>query len=154
MIDRNAVLVGVVLEIALLATLGGAGTTFFRTVPRLGALLSASLGFLGGSVAGSLTGGSRRRRAAHGGLCASFGGFVFAIWLAYTLVADVYIGAFYGLAYAIATVGIPPALAARYDAVLPVVFGVGSVVLYTVEGLLAGALVPPDWIEPPPFYPS
>ena len=154
MIDRNAILVGVVIEIALLATLGGTGTAFFRTVPWFGALLLASLGFLGGSVAGSLAGGSRRRRAIHGGLAASFSGLVFALWLAYTLLADVYLGAFYGLAYAIATVGIPPAFAARYNAVLPVAFGVGSVVLYTVEGFLAGALVPPDWIEPPPFYPS
>jgi hypothetical protein len=152
-IDRNAVLVGVVLQIALLVTCGGTGTAFFRALPWFGALLLTSLGFFGG-VAGGLVGGSRRRRAMHGGLCSAIGGFVFATWLYYTLVADVYLGAFHGLAYAIATIGIPPAFAAQYNTLLPVAIGVGAVSCYVLEGALAGALVPPEWIEPPPFYPS
>lgn len=154
MIDRDAVLVGWVLELALLVTCGGTGTDFFETFPWFGALVLASVGLIGGSVAGGLADGSRRSRTVHGGLCGSLGGFVFAVWLYYTLVADLYLGAFYGLAYAVATVGIPPEIAAQYDALLPIAFGVGGVVLYTIEGALAGALVPPEWIEPPPFYPT
>ena len=103
------------------------------------------------------SGRSRRRLPAHSGdprWAKTVGGFVFATWLYYTLVADVYLGAFYGLAYAIATVGIPPAFAAQYNALLPIAFGVGAVSLYAVEGTVAGALVPPEWITPPPFYPS
>jgi hypothetical protein len=153
-IDRNAILVGCVVQVALLVIVGGTGTDFFRAVPWLGAVVLSGLSFFGGGMAGSLAGGSRRSRAIHGGLCGSFGGCIFAIWLYYTLVADVYRGAFYGLAYAIATIGIPPAFVVRYDTVLPVAFGVGGVLLYAVEGALAGAVVPPEWIDPPPVYPS
>lgn len=154
MIDRNAVLVGCVVELALLVSCGGMGTDFFRTLPWLGALVLLNLGLAGGAVAGGLVGGSRRSRTIHGGLCGSFGGCVFGIWLWYTLVADAYFGAFYGLAYAIATVGIPPTFAAQYNTVLPIAFAAGSVLVYAAEGALAGAFVPPEWIEPPPFYPS
>lgn len=154
MIDRNAVLVGWVVTVALLVTCAGVSTDLVRLAPWLGAAVLVSLGLVGGGVAGGLVGGPRRVRAIHGGLCGSFGGFVFAIWLYYTLVADVYLGAFYGLAYAVATVGIPPEFAAQYNELLPIAFGVGGVFLYTAEGALAGALVPPDWVEPPPAYPS
>ena len=154
MIDRNAVLVGTVLEIALCVTAGGVSTEFVRDVPWFGAIALTSFGLFGGGVAGGLVGGSRHTQAIHGGLAGTVGGFVFATWLYYTLVANVYLGAFYGLAYAIATVGIPPAFAAQYNALLPIAFGVGAVSLYAVEGAVAGALAPPEWITPPPFYPS
>lgn len=154
MIDRDAVLVGWVVEIALLVTCGGVGTDLFRALPWLGVVVLTSISIVGGAVAGGLVGGSRRSRMVHGGLCGCFGGCVFAIWLYYTLVANVYFGAFYGVAYTIATVGIPSEFAARFDTFLPIAVGVGGVFLYTIEGALAGALIPPEWVEPPPFYPS
>ena len=154
MIDRDAVLVGWVLEVALLVTFGAIDTEFFRALPWLGAVLLTSVGLAGGAAAGGLVGGSRRTRAIHGGLCGSLGGCVFAIWLYYTLVADVYLGAFYGVVYVVATIGIPSALAAQYDALVPIAIGVVVVVCYAIEGVLAGWLVPPEWVEAPPWYPS
>lgn len=151
MTDRNAVLVGAVFQVALLVT--AAGIASLRH-PVIGTLALSIVGLFGGAIAGGLTDGSRRIRAYHGFLSGIFGGSVFAAWLWYTLVVNIYRGAFYGIAYAIATIGIPPAVAARYDTVLPITFGAAGLVLYAAEGALAGGLVPSRWVTPPPWYPS
>lgn len=150
-IDRNALLVGVVLQVALLAT--AASVPPLRH-PVFGPLALAAVGLFGGAVVGGLVGGSRRARAYHGLLSGVGGGLVFAAWLWYTLVANVYLGAFYGVAYVVATAGIPPELATRYDALVPVALGAFGAVLYAVEGALAAGLVPSGWVAPPPWYPS
>ena len=150
--DWNAVLVGSVYEITAIA----ASTTIslFADQAWLGAVFLLSLGLFGGFTTGGLIEGSRRSSAYHGFVAASIGGVVFGVLLWYAMVTPNAAGAFYGLTYVIATIGIPPDFAARYDAVLGPAFGLLGILLFAIEGACAGAVVPHRWVNPPPFYPG
>jgi hypothetical protein len=148
--DWNAVLVGTVLEIGLLVT--GAGVPIFGEIAWLGTIALLSIGLFGGIGAGGLVDGPRRARAYHGLLSGFSGGLVFAGWLWYTMTANVYLGGFYSVASLIATSGIPPDVATQYDSLLPVAFGGAGIVLFALEGAIAGGMVPRGVVSPPPIH--
>jgi hypothetical protein len=152
MTDWNAVLVGTVYEIAAI----GASSTITLLADRayLGAVVLLSLGLFGGVTAGGLIDGSWWSGAYHGAIAGGIGGVAFALLLWYAMVTPNALGAFYGLTYVIATIGIPPDFAARYNAVLPPAFGILGIILFAIEGAVAGAAVPRELITPPPFYPD
>ena len=94
-------------------------------------------GLLGGHVAGRLADGPWRRRVGHGLLAGAIGGVAFAVAVWWSLQPDAPSGALWPVNYAVATVGLPTDLAARFDAAIGVVVASLGFALFVAEGALA-----------------
>jgi hypothetical protein len=115
-----------------------------RGAAWVGALALVSTGLLGGFVAGAVAGGSRRTRVIHGLASGVVGGVAFGAVLWYTMTTPgAPEGVFYGISYIVATSGVlSPAMAARYDAVIPIALAGVGLVAFALGGAIGGGLVP------------
>ena len=138
MADWRAVGIGGAVVVCAV-TVGGV-VPDLRGAAWVGVLALLAAGALGGAVAGTLAGGSRRRRTAHGLASGVVGGIAVGTVLWYTVaMPGTPEGVFYGVSYLVATGGVlSPTTAARYDTVIPVVLAGASLPVFAVVGALAG----------------
>lgn len=138
MYDWRAIAVGGGIEIVYLTALAGLGTLAREAVWGSVLLLGAT-GFVGGGVAGALSSGSWRDSARHGLLAGSVGGGYFAALFWYLMMSlDTPMGAFWSLAYIIATHPLPGAFGTTYGALVVLTLAALGALVIAVEGYVAG----------------
>ena len=136
--DWKAIAVGGGVEIVYLTALAGLGPVAREAVWGSVLLLGVT-GFIGGGVAGTLTAGTWRESARHGLLAGAVGGGYFAGLFWYLMmVLDAPVGAFWSLAYIIATNPLPAAFGATYGTLVVLTLAALGGLVIAAEGYLAG----------------
>ena len=151
MTNWTAVAVGASLQIAIV--LVGATVPMLEETGVTGVLFLLLIGLPGGYLTGVLADGGWRGRAWYGLVSGSIGGFVLGATLWYTMVTPgAPEGVLYELNYQIATIGIPADFAATYDTQIPIVLGIGCMILLALEGTIAGGAAPGQQTSTPNIH--
>lgn len=138
--DWNAVLAGAATDAAIAVLAAAVPLPAEVRWPAFAVLAGA--GLLGGYVAGRRAAGPWRVRLRHGLLAGLVGGAAMAAATWWSFRPGSPSGALWALNYLVATSGLPPELAARYDVAIGVAVAVAFGGLYVAEGAVAGVTAP------------